>query len=343
MLNHKIIGICAAFVFASFSVSAQDFQLRPLQRNIDIFSGILEEVLELKQTSGLFGMSLGGVDSTYLYGQGVVLQVRTPLANTRNRMSLASLNSALQSLQFRTNPFESIQRPLVFGDTQRYLPLILSGDEADGFYKEMMDKISNIDYSLVVNTAIQQASEAARSLRSMGSVDESVYQQMRAEIANLRDEMQSNLDELREIEGSIRSGNNQDGDAVATEDVSQLRITLDEILARIEPLRERALAQAADLSERTELARQEYAAQWQQDVIELETNLYAAMCDYGSTLRELPETESISIILTGLGEEAEDNRRTDKVHVFSKADVLQCQSGEIDLATLQQRTIQYSY
>jgi len=343
MLNHKIIGIGAAFVFGSFSVSAQDFQLQPLQRNIDIFSGVLEEVLELKQTSGLFGMSLGGVDSTYLYGQGVVMQVRTPLANTRNRMSLASLNSALQSLQFRTNPFESIQRPLVFGDTQRYLPLILSGDEADGFYKEMMDKISNIDYSLVVNTAIQQASEAARSLRSMGSVDESVYQQMRAEIANLRDEMQSNLDELREIERSIRSGNNQDGDAVATEDVSQLRITLDEILARIEPLQERALVQAADLSERTEIARQEYAAQWQQDVIELETNLYAAMCDYGSTLRELPETESISIILTGLGEEAEDNRRTDKVHVFSKADVLQCQSGEIDLATLQQRTIQYSY
>jgi hypothetical protein len=61
-------------------------------------------------------------------------------------------------------------------------------------------------------------------------------------------------------------------------------------------------------------------------------------------LRELPGDESISIILTGLGEDSEDdNRRTDKVHVLSKGDVLQCQNGDIDMATLQQRSTQYSY
>ena len=54
--------------------------MRQLQRNIDIFGGVLEEALELNQGSGLFGMSLGGIDSTYLFGQGVVFEIRTPLA-----------------------------------------------------------------------------------------------------------------------------------------------------------------------------------------------------------------------------------------------------------------------
>ena len=89
MLNHKIIGIFTAFVFASCSIAAQDIQLQNLQRNIDIFSGVLDEALELGQTSGIFGMRVGGIDSTYLYGQGVVMEVRTPLANSRNRMLLS--------------------------------------------------------------------------------------------------------------------------------------------------------------------------------------------------------------------------------------------------------------
>ncbi len=68
------------------------------------------------------------------------------------------------------------------------------------------------------------------------------------------------------------------------------------------------------------------------------------MCNYGSTLRALPENESISVILKGLGEdEVNANRRPDKVHVLSKIDVQQCQSGEIDVAELESRSAQYSY
>ncbi len=60
-------------------------------------------------------------------------------------------------------------------------------------------------------------------------------------------------------------------------------------------------------------------------------------------LRELPSQESVAIIFTGLGEDTADGRHTDKVHVFNKTDLLQCQSGELDLAGLRQRSAQYSY
>jgi hypothetical protein len=100
---------------------------------------------------------------------------------------------------------------------------------------------------------------------------------------------------------------------------------------------------AAELRLRSEVAEQDYTQQWQQDVVVFEGKLYKAMCDYGSTLRELPTDERVSIILTGLGQQGEDKRRTDKIHVFNKADLQECQSDDISVATLRERSTYYSY
>jgi hypothetical protein len=108
-------------------------------------------------------------------------------------------------------------------------------------------------------------------------------------------------------------------------------------------LREQAVAKATELRLRSELAEQAYTQRWQQDVVVVEDKLYQAMCDYGSTLRELPSDERVSIILTGLGDQGEDLRRTDKIHVFSKADLQECQSDSISVATLRERSDHYSY
>lgn len=322
---------------------AQEEQVRSVQRNIDIFSGVLEEALELNRNTGLFGMSLGGIESSYLKGQGVVFEIGTPLANRRNRLGLASLNSAMRSVSGTGNPFESILRQATTATTQRQ-PVADRGVPADGFYQDMMDRIARVDYSLVVNTAIQQVAESARSLRSIGELDEDDYEEMRAEIDGWRDEMQRNLNELSELEQQIR-GADVTADAASQADRSStLNEQLDALLAKIEPLREQALAKAAELKGQTEIAEREYKELWQRDLDEFEARLYGAMCDYGSTLRELPDSENISFILTNLGDEsAEDTRRRDKIHILTKSDVLQCQGGDIDTATLRQRSAQYSY
>ena len=70
--------------------NAQEINLYELQINIEAFSVVIEEALELDRGAGLFGMTVGGVEPTYLYGQGVLLEVRTPLANQRNRLNLVS-------------------------------------------------------------------------------------------------------------------------------------------------------------------------------------------------------------------------------------------------------------
>jgi hypothetical protein len=335
------------------SATAQDPRIEGLQRNIGIFSGVLEDALGFEESKGLFGLSLGGIESTYLIGQGVVLEVRTPLANSRNRLSLASLNSAMQTLQVRGNPFESIalaqsqaqplSSPTQAASTQASPVMALQSQsvESASFYTQMMERVANVDYSLAVNNAIQQATESARSLRSLGSVDEGDYEELRADIEGLRVEMGEKMQGLRELEAQIREST---AAAIADSNIEEeMRLKLDTVMAQIEPLRVQAVAKAAELRLRSEQAEQNYTQQWQQDVVVFEDKLYQAMCDYGSTLRELPIDERVSIILTGLGEQGEDQRRTDKIHVFNKADLQECQSNDISVATLRERSDQYSY
>lgn len=334
--------LAACLLLAPLPAAAQEVQLEGLQRNIDIFAGVLEDALDFEEAKGLFGLSLGGIESTYLLGQGVVMEVRTPLANSRNRLSLASLNSAMQSLQSRGNPFESAAFSSSAGaDAAPVMALRSQATEASSFYSEMMERIASVDYSLVVNNAIQQANESARSLRSLGSVDEQAYAQLRADLESINADMREKMQGLREVEAQIRESAAQ---ALADSNIEeQMRNRLDEVMEQIEPLREQALAKAAELRQRREQAELEFSQTWQQDVLAFEDRLYQAMCDYGSMLRELPSTERVSIILTGLGEEADAQRRRDKIHVFGKGDLQACQSGDITVAALRERTQQYSY
>lgn len=322
---------------ASMPLSAQEIDIRQLRQNIEVLSGVLEEALSLNQTAGLFGIALGRVESTYLHGQGIVMEVQTPLANRRNRLSLAALSSTMQSLGARANPFEAMRR----GVAEEAARAEAVAAPADAFYREMMDRIADIDYSLIVNIAIQQASSSARSLRSLGELDDDAYQQLQAQIEALRQRTQSGLSDLRALEVEIRQSGAADGSASAAREAPSAR--LDALLGRIEPLREEAVAFAQELRDQTEAASVRYVEVWQQELAQLETDLYTALCDFGASLRALPAEEYLSIILTGLGADADDNRRTDKVHVLGKADIQQCQSGTIDVATLRRRSVEYSY
>ena len=347
----QTLAVAVAVVSAA-SVTAQGPLIEDLQRNVDIFSGVLEDALDFEQAKGLFGLSLGGIESTYLLGQGVVLELRTPLANSRNRLSLASLNSAMQTLQVRGNPFEALalsqSRAQSLSSSSSSSapasPVMALRNESAGstsLYNQMMERVANVDYSLAVNNAIQQATESARSLRSLGSIDEGDYAELRADIEGLRAEMGEKMQDLREIEAQIRESTSQ---AITQSNIEEeLRLKLNTVMAQIEPLREQAVAKAAQLRRRSEQAEQAYTQQWQQDVVMFEDKLYQAMCDYGSTLRELPRDERVSIILTGLGEQGADQRRTDKIHVFNKADLQACQSDDISVATLRERSDHYSY
>lgn len=331
-LNTLIVTL--SLVFATSTIRSQELELGSLQENIDIFAGIVEESLGLDQSTGLFGMSLGGVDTMYFHGQGAVLEIRTPLANRRNQMTIASINRAMLTL----NPFTPANAQGSAAEASEIAATAVA-DESGSLYQDMMDRIANVDYSLIVDSAIQQASESARSLRNAGSVNETDYAQLQTELNELRAQTAEKMTEMRELMASTVAGSEES----SPESNADVQAMFDSFLARVEPLKEQALAKAAELKARSEQAQQQALAALEEEIISFETKLFTTLCNYGATLRELPANEALSIVLEGLGDDAERSNRTDKVHIIAKSDLLACQAGDIDASTLLAQSVTYSY
>lgn len=327
-------------VFPSISF-AEEMDVSEIKENITIFSGILEDALELNQSSGIFGMQLGGVQGSYLVGQGAVFEIRTPLSNKRSRAGLGSLNLAMQSLQLRANPFEIVARNAEENSAAIAASSASVAGEASAVYQQMMDRIANIDYSLVMSAALQQASEAARSLRNLGSVGPEGYEALQVEIESLREASQQRSAEIREMVNSLQSSSGGGADHQASE--TSLEADFENLLSAVEPLKQQALAKAAELKALSEQAQADFARQLDADIIAFESQLFESMCVYGSTLREVPASESVSLILTGLGESVDISDRANKVFVLKKADLESCQTGGIDASELQANAAAYSY
>lgn len=347
---HTTMSLCCGLLLLNTgSLLAQEQDIEDVQRNLSIFSGILEDSLSLNESTGLFGMSLGGVESTYLFHQGAVLEIRSPLASRRNRMGLASLSSAMQSLQLRQNPFEAMRArgasPVAAAQSLSAAPV---ASAESGVYQQMMDRIANIDYSLAAQTAIQQATHSARALRALGELDDSAFDDLSAEIETMRDTVAINIAELRGIEREVRDQASSTVSATAVAETSAntestLAVRLDDLLQRIEPIQDQALSMAQELKTRSEQAEQDYALAWQADLVAFEALLYDTLCEYGGTLSVIPEDQNISLILKDLGDDRGDNRRTDQVHVVRKSDISSCGRGEIDAVALADRATRYSY
>ncbi len=341
MKLNSVIYSMSLFVVSS-GLHSQEVDLDSLQESISIFSSIVEESLELDQATGIFGNRLGGVDSIYLYGQGAVLEIRTPLANQKNQMGFSSLGRAMRSIN-RANPFAAIS-------TQSANTSLNASGDNSGMQEGLMGKMASVDFSLVVNSSIQQAAAAARSLRNIGSVDDAGYAQLQQELDSLRVQTSEKMAEMRSLiansvdqQSAAERETSTQGSVAAQDGSFDFKIEYDAFMARVEPLKEQALKKAAELQARSEQAQKEYAVRLEQDIEAFEVKLFATLCTYGATLRELPNNESVSIILEDLGDETERSKQSDKVHVVAKVDLLKCQSGEMNAVSLLAESTTYSY
>jgi len=332
-----------AIELAAGPAIAQDGAYDPLKRNAEAFTGILADALELDSASGPFGLAGDRIDSVYVAGHGLVLEVRSRLARDRNRLNLAMLNSSVIALRGgqADNPFamlapEARQRAL--GDPPS---AALEDDAAEaGARADLLLRARDIDVSGLVSSAIVQAGEYARLLREAEGVDSATLEQLRGDIEALRRENLAGADRLRELTEELRAGA---AAAAAANNSGRFEEALGDLSEEMEQLRSRAESLADDLRQRSESAQAERADRWREDVAELEWRLARALCDYGASLRELPADENLTIVLAGLGEESVAAGRADLVHSFRKADILRCASGQIDPPTLAANSDRYSY
>ncbi|MCY4183292.1 MAG: hypothetical protein OXF43_10475 [Gammaproteobacteria bacterium] len=330
-----------AIELAAGPAMAQDGAYDPLKRNAEAFTGILADALELDSASGPFGLAGDRIDSVYVAGHGLVLEVRSRLARDRNRLNLAMLNSSVIALRGgqADNPFAMLApeaRQQALGGP----PSAALEDDAveAGARADLLLRARDIDISGLVSSAIVQAGEYARLLREAEGVDSETLEQLRGDIEALRRENLAGADRLRELTEELRAGA-----AAVANNSGRFEEALGDLSLEMEQLRSRAESLAGDLRRRSESAQAERADRWREDVAEFERRLARALCDYGASLRELPADENLTIVLAGLGKESTATGRADLVHSFRKADILRCASGQIDPPTLAANSDRYSY
>ena len=330
-------------VWSATISNAQEVDLLRIRKELDSLAITLEEKLGFRDGAALFGMNRGTVNSVYLFNQGILLEIRTPLASARNRLQLTSLQSAMRSLKIE-NPFEQF---LQQNSSSNLMPA--GNSQINTFYQSLLDRIATIDSTLTFSRASQEASDSARLLRELESITEVDYEQLRKEMQDLTDSMDASLIALTNLEEDMQAWfvREEDNSSQPMEDLTEFEPSfsdrLNGIVDKMRLLEELAVDNAQQLMSRAELAEESYLKAWQEDVLDFELSLFENVCSSRSLPKLLLTDEKLTFLLKGIGEEKVDvGMNSDKIHVLNKSDLTNCYNKIINAGELLERSHQYS-
>lgn len=336
-------GVCL-FMGATLAQDT-DAQIDELRKSVDIFAGVLREALGLNNRAGIFSPLNGSVQGLYLAEQGVVLELVTPLSNSRSLYGVQSLSSSLQELSGQLSSLAATQsmrlQRIELRGTGDSSDNTLQTDPARAPYRDLLERLASVDFSAEIENSLRAAADAASSLNLSGHLDRAAYDALVQEMSQLRQRMSEQAQAFQTLRNRI---NEEGASAQATDPAvtSRWQSEIDALQRSIEPIRDAARAKAQELREQSEQFRLAREEQWQRDLVAFEENLFKVVCDYSAALRPLPEEEHLTLVLKGLGEET-DVRRGDRIHVLQKAKLQRCLLGEMTSEQLQESARSYSY
>jgi len=137
--------------------------------------------------------------------------------------------------------------------------------------------------------------------------------------------------ELRDIEFRLRNAEDSEK-AELTRERNEIKRQLDELRAEQSALREKSEALKQELKAEREKIRQQQIETRDKAIANAEQLLSKTLCDYGITLKALPQDEFVTFILEGADNSAGERRR-DRVYVFAMDDIRECSGndGAVDL------------
>ena len=340
----KTIGALLVCFSAIASVQAQEANLEEMQRSIDIVSGVLREGLELNTRGGIFSPLNGSVQGDYYMRQGIVLEVVTPLANSRSALNWQSFEGRLQQLAGQISNLVNTPRvsppDLELLRESMELSLRNSSGAAQQAYNDLLETIRNTDFAKETEQALAQASESALSLHELGKIDDARLNALMQEVSELRAQINARVEAIAQLRSDI--GSAQQTAQVDDNVLQDFQGNWEEIVNAMQTVRDAALDQASQLRQQLELAQQEREQQWQQELLAFEQKLFGLVCDYGAALRALPDNEHLTLVLKGLGDE-DATHREDRIYVLAKSQLQACMQGTIDADQLQRSALTYSF
>ena len=335
-------AMLAAVLAAPLQAQPADADIDALQSSVALYASVLQEGLGLNVRTGIFSPLSGSVRGLYLAQQGIVLEVMSPLANSRNSFAEFSLGAALERLSGQLSAFSSpaagaVPRPDL-STLRESMAMSMRVDLAQGPARELLDELNRIDVSAEINAALQRSADAGRSLHGLSELDDAALNTLLEETSAQR----ARVNELVAVLQNLRTDISTLTQPATEARLQEWRTALQTVAATLEPLQAAVLAQAQALQEQAAQARLRREQQWLQEVSAFEATLLGLVCDYSGGLRALPGDEHLTVVMKGLGDETAE-RREDRIIVLRHADALRCLQREISVQQLQDSARTYSF
>lgn len=300
------VSLLASLMIASHSFAATEVNAK-LGQNLKIMQDILQSSLGGQEHS-----SIGRIQHSYLYGQGVA---------------------------FRVDSNSGWLRHFVMPPMPPVAPV------APGAAVAVSTNVAN-SISISENGNSFSFSFDEEAIEEMAEAAEAMAEQQQDQSEKLRDLRE----ERRDIERDLRDYEREKRDIEFSAKVSKLNSEQQKKLNEINQKSEQLKTQLAQLQKNLTEQEQEYnkkraeqqklAAQRQTELVAKVGQVFSnTLCDYGASLRDLKEQEFVSFQLSLSGR---DNAK-DHYWVVKKSDINQCVTGKIDAPALLKKASYYQY
>lgn len=315
-----------------------------MRQNVELLSTTLEEGLGLNERRGVFSPRAGDVRGRYLQGQGVVLEVLTPL-QTREGFNMDAFSNSLSQLSSQLDGMlqqNAVTRP-DFEVMRDQLALSMRSDEVAAYYRELMAQLQSVQDIPAIERGLAATASALQSLQALGQIDPSTRDRLTQQLQHQREQLQRQMAEWDALRRAIREQSQQSDslpDATVQQSWAEARARLDTELTALGATISEQAAQLELQREQAERVRQQQAASALED---FESRLFVLLCDYAAGLRSMPEDESLSIVLTGVGDNTDAGVRRDLVYLVDRRSLQSCQQGQLSAGQLREQSLRYQY
>lgn len=303
------VSLLAGLMIASNSFAATEVNAK-LGQNLKIMQDILQSSLGGQEHS-----SIGRIQHSYLYGQGVAFRVDSNSGWLRH----------------------FVMPPMP--------PMPAMAPAAPGTAVAVSANVAN-SISISENGNSFSFSFDEEAMEEMAEAAEAMAEQQQDQSEKLRDLRE----ERRDIERDLRDYEREKRDIEFSAKVSKLNSDQQKKLNELNQKSEQLKTQLAQLQKTLTEQEQEYnkkraeqqklAAQRQTELVAKVGQVFSnTLCDYGASLRDLKEQEFVSFQLSLSGR---DNAK-DHYWVVKKSDINQCVTGKIDAPALLKKASYYQY
>lgn len=322
-----VLAIFAMIGLSSPMAQAADANIDKLKKELEILSKIIktsfgEDEDHWRRSKPRNTLAPRRIQSLYLHGQGVVLNIQVSMGG-------------MDDFRFNFN-FDGLAPSFELPDVSfaPLAPRIWSyDDDHEATTEEEMEAMAEMQ------SAVEELTEAAAgaigdAAEMFSDHDSYPSKEAREQMYKLREEQRDQIRVIRKKSLETRKLLRKKG-KLSEEERDRISAELERYKSQLQEATQFYLNKVNDLQKKQE-------ENWNLKLATFESTLLSVLCEYGGSLRGLPDDQYVSVVLEKANRSS-DGKVQDRVFVFKKTDLLACRDGRISLENLKAKAAPYSF